>query len=482
MRGRVVRALVTGTLLALVACVPAAEAAFPGQNGKIVYDESSVGSGTGFISTINPDGTGYTPIADSLDWPRFSPDGTKIAVADTGRRIKVMNQDGTGLVTVVQSNGIPRDPAWSPDQTRIAFENVVPGTYWELLIVTVSNGQTTIPFTRYTGTIRTPAWSPRGDRIAFERNGDIWTIQPDGTNLTQLTFHQRAASPDWSPDGSKLVFRGAVGNNWDIHVMNSDGSNETPLTDDAASDDWPAWSPDGSKIVFYSSRSPAGIYTMNVDGTNVSLLVAGGNLPDWQPIPYPGHIRPKGATPLRVSLVPAYAQCTAPNREHGPPLAFGSCHPPAQESGELAVGASMTGFVRYKTVVGNPGTPAVDEADIALRVEITDVSEQGSLADYAGEVEAQATARLTDRDAGVPGTATDVRFPLTTQCTPTAATGVGSTCSLNTTLDALIPDAIGEGRRTVLQLSQAQVIDGGADADTATEPNNVFLRQGVFVP
>ena len=45
-----------------------------------------------------------------------------------------------------------------------------------------------------------------------------------------------------------------------------------------------------------------------------------------------------------------------------------------------------------------------------------------------------------------------------------------------------MPGAIAEGRRTVMQLSQVQVIDGGPDGDTGTDPNTVFLRQGVFVP
>ena len=52
--------------------------------------------------------------------------------------------------------------------------------------------------------------------------------------------------------------------------------------------------------------------------------------PRSRPAAYP---RPKGAGPLRVSLVPAYDECTAPNREHGPPLAYPSCNPPAQSSG-----------------------------------------------------------------------------------------------------------------------------------------------------
>ena len=87
--------------------------------------------------------------------------------------------------------------------------------------------------------------------------------------------------------------------------------------------------------------------------------------------------------------------------------------------------------------------------------------EQGTLADYAGEVEAQAMTRLTDHDAGVTATATDVRFPLTTQCSPTADTTIGSTCSLTTTLDTLIPGAVVERARTMLQLGQVRVVDGG---------------------
>ena len=51
------------------------------------------------------------------------------------------------------------------------------------------------------------------------------------------------------------------------------------------------------------------------------------------------HPRPKGATPLRVSIVPAFKQCTAPNRTHGAPLAFPSCNPPVQTSNFLTVGS-----------------------------------------------------------------------------------------------------------------------------------------------
>ena len=62
--------------------------------------------------------------------------------------------------------------------------------------------------------------------------------------------------------------------------------------------------------------------------------------PDWQPIPINAYPRPKGATPVHASLVPAYHTVRSPNRQHGPPLAFASCTPPAQTSDELTVGSA----------------------------------------------------------------------------------------------------------------------------------------------
>ena len=68
------------------------------------------------------------------------------------------------------------------------------------------------------------------------------------------------------------------------------------------------------------------------------------------------HVRPKGATPLRASLVPSFKACAAPNRTHGAPLAFPSCNPPVQTSNFLTIGspdangagANSTGFILLK--------------------------------------------------------------------------------------------------------------------------------------
>jgi hypothetical protein len=205
------------------------------------------------------------------------------------------------------------------------------------------------------------------------------------------------------------------------------------------------------------------------------------------------YARPKGATPFRVSLVPAYQACTAPNRTHGPALAFPSCNPPVQASGFLTVGspdangraASSTGFVKLNAVPGNTTTLA-DEGDAKIQASLTDVRRKADLADYTGQLQFLPTLRITDRLSGSvpvdPATVSDLDFPVTVPCVTTLDTTLGSTCAVTTTADSVLPGTIVEAKRTVVQLGQVRVMDGGADGLAATPGNSLFAVQGVFVP
>jgi hypothetical protein len=209
-----------------------------------------------------------------------------------------------------------------------------------------------------------------------------------------------------------------------------------------------------------------------------------------------GYPRPKGATPVFTALAVAYKPCTASNRTHGPPLAAESCNPPTQSSDYLTVGtldangqkANSTAWVGQRTIVGNPSTPA-DEADVKLTASISDVR-QKDLSDYAGELQMQTTRRITDKDNtpapnGGTGAATvqDLPFAATLPCATTTDTTIGSLCSIETTADALVPGSVKEGRRSIWELSQGLVYDGGSDgdADTSTD-NTLFMDEGIFVP
>jgi hypothetical protein len=136
---------------------------------------------------------------------------------------------------------------------------------------------------------------------------------------------------------------------------------------------------------------------------------------------------------------------------------------------------------------GDPDTPA-DEADVHLRVNITDVRRRSDLADYTGQLQASLPIRITDRDnpptaGGSPvGTAADGTFAYTVPCASTLDTTIGSTCAVTTSADAVTPGVIKEGMRAMWQLGQVQVFDGGPDGLAATTPNTLFAVQGIFVP
>jgi hypothetical protein len=203
--------------------------------------------------------------------------------------------------------------------------------------------------------------------------------------------------------------------------------------------------------------------------------------------------RPLGATPLAVPLVLAYEECTAPNSSHPAPIFMPSCVPPEQTSDYLTVGTANAngqptksqGRVRMEVVTGNPATPQ-DEADIGVIVSMTDVRNQSDLSDYSGELRLITTMRLTDKGNGGsgtdPGTVQDFPYSFFIECSATADTTIGGDCGLATTIDALAPNAVVEGRRSILKLGEMDVYDGGADGDASTEPNTLFAWQGLFTP
>ena len=196
---------------------------------------------------------------------------------------------------------------------------------------------------------------------------------------------------------------------------------------------------------------------------------------------------------MRVSLVPAYEECTAPDREHGPPLAFGSCSQPAQASQLLTVGTADSnghptlsiGYVTIETLRGDPATHE-DEADVRVTLDITDVRRRSNLADYTGGLSMPLEVRLTDKNNGCcavggphAGTVDEGwlgdSFDVGAQCAATADPDVGATCSVSTTIEAIAPATVLEGLRTTWQLGPIKVFAVGAD----TGP---FAVQGVFVP
>jgi hypothetical protein len=206
-----------------------------------------------------------------------------------------------------------------------------------------------------------------------------------------------------------------------------------------------------------------------------------------------GYARPKAATPVYFSLVPAYQPCESPNETHAAPLSFDSCNPPSLVSPNLTIGtpdsngarANSVGFVKMRVLNGDP-TTLTDDADVAVDMSLTDVRNQGDLSDYTGELQSSVSVQLTDRNNGSAGdgsgTSQAFDFPITVPCSATPDPGIGGACAIATTFDAIVPGSTPEGTRAIWALDQVQVNDGGSDGLVSTPDNSLFARGGIFVP
>jgi hypothetical protein len=217
------------------------------------------------------------------------------------------------------------------------------------------------------------------------------------------------------------------------------------------------------------------------------------------------HVRPKGASPLRASLVPAYKLCGpgggTPNRTHGGPLVFPSCSPPVQASSYLTVGspdannagANSIGAILLRVKASSPEDVLINAtgSDVRCRPGVAaTVCSSANTADgpdYSGELQGNATIRISDHYNG-PGlneaaTVTDIPFPVNGTCasTPTNA-AVGGTCTVATTANTVVPGSVKHTQRGVVEIQQLQINDGGVDGLVATTPNTLFEVQGIFIP
>ena len=137
-----------------------------------------------------------------------------------------------------------------------------------------------------------PSWSPDGSMIAFSSdrnaNWEVYVMDADGSNQTRLTNNPtNDGYLDWSPDGSRIAFNSDRDGDIEVFVMNADGTNQTNLTNNPARDFMPSWSPDGAKITFNSDRDGNWeIYVMDADGSNQTRLTndpARDENPSWSP-------------------------------------------------------------------------------------------------------------------------------------------------------------------------------------------------------
>jgi Tol biopolymer transport system component len=292
-----------------------AQATAPGANGKIVFASNRDGDGNDFdLFAMNPDGSGVTPVTNdavtSIE-PAYSPDGAKIAYTTTSgdgspgnpanREIIVVDADGSDPVNVTNSpTSDDSDPSFSPDGTKIAFRRQVGiGDTGEIYIVD-SDGSDLKRLTQNSLFDAEPTWSPDGSKVIFNEviAGNNEIVQKDASsadpasapeNLTNNV--QNDSNPSVSPDG-RIAFSRLNSTDYDVYVMDADGTDQTNITNNSASwDSQPAFSPDGEKIAFTRGAfNSMDIWVMGANGASPVNLTPGqatprqDSHPDWQPV------------------------------------------------------------------------------------------------------------------------------------------------------------------------------------------------------
>lgn len=284
----------------------------PPDLGKIVFSQGGCEGCMGArIWSMNPDGTNQqqvdlsaTNVASSQNLvdPTLSPDGRKLAfvLSNTSptspNRLYVANVNSDlqvfGPLQLIDEANRIRNPSWSPDSNDLVYQKELDDFIRSIGIIVADLNSATKQTIARGIFANSPNWSSTNKIVFNQGTAGLVTINPDGTNATQVVGN--AGRPDWSPDGSKLVYtapRNAPPLTLGIYTSNADGSGETLVIGlFGGADAQPTWSPDGSKIAFsqFSQQNPD-IYTISVDGTGLTNITnstpttsSGYELsPDW---------------------------------------------------------------------------------------------------------------------------------------------------------------------------------------------------------
>jgi len=257
------------------------------------------------IYTITPDGGNKKQLTTEQPgnfFPAWSPGGKQVAfVSVRNNKHEIWIIDSSGKNERFITSGIL--PAWSPDGKQLAITRLQANGLRQIWIIGI-DGRGERQLTSE-GSNHCPAWSPKGDKIAYwsgdERGfGQVWVMWSDGTQKRQLTRPRKneytpngssANAPAWAFSEQIAYWAGIEHRYGQIWIMNPDGSDQKQLTDEPApaSSDNPAWSPDGKKILFDTQRRRRPeIWVMNSDGSDERVLVSDVKVipmrTSWQPV------------------------------------------------------------------------------------------------------------------------------------------------------------------------------------------------------
>lgn len=230
------------------------------------------------------DGTGSRLFRPHASQPAFSPDGSRIAFHSW--RIDawgLMTTNLSGLDEKLVARFVEDQlPTWSADGTELVFLSRREGDRKSRLY-RVNSAQTgsdgaiigegEYPSMGLSGQLVFKGWGQTGIGLRL--------ATPLLENIQPLTDLNEDTAPALSPDGRKVAFMSRRDGNWEIYLINADGSGLQRLTNNPAEDGLPAWSPDGRALAFVSNRGGNwGVWAMLPNGKDQRLLFAMEGSPD----------------------------------------------------------------------------------------------------------------------------------------------------------------------------------------------------------
>jgi Tol biopolymer transport system component len=310
------------------------------EESKIAF--TSERDGNWEIYVMNTDGSNVINLSDNSAaadvGPKWSPDGRLLAFTSSAS-IVIVNLKGEIVGNFAPEARLANNPSWSSNGEYIAFHSTIDDNFEIYTMSYLGNN-----LNRLTNDPlhddSCPVWSPNGELISFASHEllsagfSLHIMRADGTDVSDslgtwagttsecplidwspdgkylaaiswnLSIHEieqldhiqfiaecAKGYPDWSPDGTRIVFAGDECTNSldrsEIYIVNIDGTNLVRLTSNSYGDYHPIWSPDGEKIAFVSLRDEnREVYVMNTDGSqpaNLTQNAADDDWPVWQP-------------------------------------------------------------------------------------------------------------------------------------------------------------------------------------------------------